>query len=101
MKCGYKKIKIVLVFILLLAIPVYFAFTYYYSLSEADFLSKQFKLEARDQIELLTGFQEKSKALGPINFNHLFFLDNNTYDSLPLISCQASSFDLTSLILRC
>jgi hypothetical protein len=101
MKRGYGKAGIVLVVTLLLSIPAFFTFTFYYSLSEADFLSKQLKLEPVDQIDLLTGGQEKSKALAPVNFNHLFFLDNNTYDSLPLISCQASSFDLTSLILRC
>jgi hypothetical protein len=101
MKHRYEKTKIVLVLALFLSIPAYFTFTYYYSLSEADFLSEQLKLESVDQIELLTGVQEKSKALGPINFHHLFFLDTGIFEFFLVLSHQTFSIDPTTLILRC
>jgi hypothetical protein len=101
MKCGYGKVGVVLVLTLLLSIPTYFAFTYYYSLSEADFLSEQLKLESRDQIELLTGVHEKSKALAPIRFNHLLFLDSCICRYLPVTSYHTFCIALTSSILRC
>lgn len=101
MKSGYREIEIILVLTLILSIPIYFTFIYYYSLSEADFLSEQLKLEAHDQMDLLPGIHEKSKASGLINFNHLFFLDDNIYRFLPVILFQTFPLDLTPLILRC
>jgi hypothetical protein len=97
----YGKAGLVLILALLLAIPAYFAFTYYYSLSEADFLSKQLKLEPVDQIELLAGGQEKSKALAPVHFTHLLFLDSGICESPPAPSYHTSSIDPTTLVLRC
>lgn len=101
MESRYKKIRIFLVLILSLSIPVCFTFIDYYSLSEADFLSTQLKLEARDQIDLLIGFQEKSKAFGLIGFNHSFLLHNNICGYLPVFSFQTSPLDLITFVLRC
>jgi hypothetical protein len=101
MNRGYGKFGVVLVLTLLLSIPTYFAFTYYYSLSEADFLSKQLKWEPVDQIDLLTGGQEKSKTLAPVHFNHLLFLDSAICKFLPVTSYQTFCIILTSSILRC
>ena len=101
MKSRYRKIRIFLVLILSLSIPVCFTFIDYYSLSEADFLSAELKLEARDQIDLLIGFQEKLKLLGLIDFNDSFFLHNNTLKHLPVFSVQTSPLDLIAPILRC
>jgi hypothetical protein len=97
----YGKVGMVLILTLLLAIPAYFAFTYYYSLSEADFLSKQPKLEPVDQVELLPGGQEKSKTLTPVHFTHLLFLDGGTCNYFPVTSYQPICIALTSSILRC
>jgi len=97
----YKKIRIFLVLMLSLIIPVCLTFIDYYSLSEADFLSTQLKLEARDQLDLLIGLHEKLKAFGPIAFNHSFPLHNNIYRYLPVFLFQASPPDLTIFVLRC
>jgi hypothetical protein len=101
MKSGCKSIQIFLVFALIISIPACLAFVRYYSLSEADFLSRQFKLEARDQIDLQTGYHEKSKAFAPGGFSHLLFLDNTPSKQLPAISFQISSLDLPTFVLRC
>jgi len=101
MKNRFKEIRISLVLILSLSIPVCFTFVDYYSLSEADFLSAELKLEARDQIDLLIGLQEKSKAFGSIDFNHSFLLHNDIPGHLPVFSFQTSPPDLVTFVLRC
>jgi hypothetical protein len=101
MKSGHRIIQIFFVFALIISIPACLTFVRYYSLSEADFLSRQFKLEARDQIDLQTGYHEKSKAFAPGGFSHLLFLDNTTSKQLPAISFQISSLDLPTFVLRC
>ncbi len=101
MRSRYKIIRILLVLMLGLTIPACFTFIDYYGLSEADFLSTQLKLEARDQIDLLIGFQEKSKVFGLTGFNHSFFLHNDMLGDLPAFSFQISSLDLITFVLRC
>ncbi len=101
MRSRYKIIRILLVLMLGLTIPACFTFIDYYGLSEADFLSTQLKLEARDQIDLLIGLQEKSKAFGLTGFNHSFFLHNDVFGDLPVFSFQTSPLDLITFVLRC
>ena len=101
MKGGQKKIEILAIFILIISIPACFTFVRYYSLSEADFLSRQFKLEARDQIDLQTGYHEKSKALVPTGYSHMLFLDNSASRQFPALSSQIASPDLPTFVLRC
>ena len=101
MKSGHKKARILLVLSLILTLTVYYTFIYYYSLSEADFLSDQLKLEARDQIDLQTAYKEESKASTSSGFNHLFFLDSNLCRPLPALSFQISPHDPTNICLRC
>jgi len=101
MRSKYRRIRIFLVLILSLSIPLCFTFIDYYSLSEADFLSTQLKLEARDQIDLLIGLQEKSKAFGLTGFSHSFLLHNNNFRHLLVFSFQTSSLDLITFVLRC
>ena len=101
MKRRSGKAGTVLIVALVLAIPAFFTFTYYYSLSEADFLSTQLKLEPRDQTELLPGIQEKSKALGAVHFGHLLFLDSDLSGHLPVAFYQTSFTSLTIPVLRC
>jgi len=101
MQSRYKKIRISLVLMLSLIIPVCFTFIDYYSLSEADFLSTQLKLEARDQIDLLIGLQEKSKTFGLTGLNHSFFLHDDMFGDLPVFSFRTSPLDPITFVLRC
>ena len=84
-----------------LTIPACFTFIDYYSLSEADLLSTQLKLEARDQLDLLICLQEKSKAFGLIGVNHSFFLHNDMFGDFPVFSFQTPPLDLITFVLRC
>ncbi len=96
-----RKIEIILLFVLIISIPSYFTFVCYYSLSEADFLSDQFKLEARDTLDLQAGLHEKSKVLTPAIFSHLVPLNAGIAGELGVISIQIFSYDLPTFCLRC
>ena len=96
-----RKILVIMVLALVISIPVDFAFVDYYSLSNADFLSCQFKLEARDQIDLQTGYHKKSKPFLPYDSHYLPFLDSAISKHLPGISLEISFLDLTTFCLRC
>jgi hypothetical protein len=98
MKNGYKKVQILLVLSLIFSIPIYFAFIDCYALSGADFLSRQLKLEAPDQINLPTCSRDKVN-FGPTGFNHSVFVDADTSEQLSFISFQVSP--LTTFFLRC
>ncbi len=96
-----RKIRIILLVALVISIPSYFTFVYYYSLSEADFLSDQFKLEARDTFDLQAGLHEKSKAFIPVNSSHSLPLDAGIAGELGVISFQILYYDLPTFCLRC
>jgi hypothetical protein len=81
--------------------PVYFAFICYYSLSGADFLSAQLKLEAPDQIDLLVGLQEKSKAFGLSGFLIKLFPGTDLFSQVSRFCFLSSSLDQETCILRC
>ena len=100
MKNGYKKVQILLVLHLIFSISAYFAFVDCYALSGADFLSKQLKLEAPDQINLPTCSRDKVN-FGSTGFNHSVFLDDNISEQLPFTSFQVSPLGLTTFFLRC
>jgi hypothetical protein len=101
MRKGHKKVKFSLALALVICIPAVFTFFNYYSLSIADFLSFQLKLEARDQISLPAVSDDKLKAFGLTCFNHLFFFDNNVFEQLPVISFQIPIPEQTTFLLRC
>ena len=95
------KIEVFLVLVLIVVISGFPAYSHYYSLSEADFFSIQFKLEASDQIDPSPVSKDQLKFFAPSSFNHLFFPEHNIFEKLPFISSQASPIDLTAFILRC
>lgn len=97
----FRKIRIILLFALIISIPSYFTFVYYYSLSEADFLSDQYKLEARDTFDLQAGLHEKSKVFIPVSSSHLLPLDVSIAREFGVISFQIFSCDLPAFCLRC
>ena len=101
MRKGHKKVRLSLVLALVICIPVVFTFFHYYSLSIADFLSKELKFEARDQISLSTVADNKLRVFGLTGFNYLFFLDNKVFEQLPVISFQISVPEPITFILRC
>jgi hypothetical protein len=97
----YRKIKIFLVLIVIVVIPGFPAYSRYYSLSEADFLSIQFKFEAPDQIGPSRVSKDRLKVFPSSSFNHLFFPEHNIFEKLSFIFYQTSLIDLTTFILRC
>ena len=101
MRKGPNKLRFLLVLALVICIPVAFVFFHYYSLSIADFLSSQLKLEAHDEISLPAVADDKLKAFGLTCFDHLFFFDNKIFDRLPIISLQILVPEITTFILRC
>jgi len=98
---GHSKAKFSLALALIICIPVAFTFFHYYSLSIADFLSSELKLEARDQISLSTVADDKFKTFGLTGLNHLFSFDHNIFEQLPVISFQRSIPGQTTFTLRC
>jgi hypothetical protein len=97
----HRKTQFFLALALVTLIPVVFAFFYYFSLSEADFISLELKLESPDQISLPIGSQDKFKAFGSSGFYHLHFLETNIFEQFPVISFQISPLGLPTFILRC
>ncbi len=101
MRREHKRRRFFLILALIICIPVAFTFFHYYSLSIADFLSRELKIEARDQISLSTVADNKFKVFGLTGFNHLFFLDDKIFEQLPIVSSQISLPELVTFILRC
>jgi hypothetical protein len=101
MRKKHTKVNFFLALALVICIPAVFTFFHYYSLSIADFLSFELKLEARDQISLPAVSDDKLKAFGLTSFNHLFFFDKNILELLSVIVTQISIPELTLFILRC
>jgi len=97
----FTKIKVFLVLVLIVVILGFPAYSHYYSLSEADFFSIQFKFEDPDHINLPPVSKDQLKFFPPGSFNHSFFPEHNIFEKLPFIFCQASLIDLTAFILRC
>jgi len=101
MRKRHKIAKCCLALILVVCIPLVFTFFYYYSLSIADFLSFQLKLEARDQINLPAVSDDKLKTFGLTSFNHLFFFDHNIFEQLPDTLFRIFIPETIVFILRC
>ena len=97
----FTKIKVFLVLVLIVVILGFPAYSHYYSLSEADFFSIQFKFEAPDQVDPSPVSKDQLEVFPQTRFNHLFFPEHNIFEKLPFIFCQASLIDLTAFILRC
>ena len=97
----YRKIKVFLVLVLVAVILGFPAYSHYYSLSEADFFSIQFKFEAPDQVDPSPVSKDQLKVFPPGTFNHLFFPEHDIFEKLPFIFCQTFPIDLTTFILRC
>jgi len=101
MKRRYKRVRIFVILTLVFSVPAYFVFIGYYSLSVADFLSVQLKLEASDQIDLLVGFQEKSKAFVLSSFLIKLFPGSDIFCQISHLCFPSSFFDQETLVLRC
>ena len=101
MKSRYKRVRILVILALVFSVPAYFAFIGYYSLSVADFLSVQLKLEAADQIDLLVGFQEKSKAFILSSFLIKLFPGSDIFYQISRLCLLSSFFDQEMPVLRC
>ncbi len=101
MRRGHETQRFLLILVLVICIPLAFTFFHYYSLSIADFLSRELKFEARDQISLSTVGDNKFKVFGLTGLNHLFFLDHKIFKQLHTPSLELAFPEFVTFILRC
>ena len=72
----------------------------YCALADADFISRDLKLEAFDQ-DLTAGSCDKFKVAGIAGSDYVVFLDTIDFKHLPVLSSQNSPFDQRTSVLRC
>ena len=101
MRRGDRKIKVFLSLALIICIPLAFTFFQYYSLSVADFLSSELKLETRDQISLSTVADDKLRVLGLTGSYPLFFLDYKVFEQDSATPARTPAPGLITVIIRC
>jgi hypothetical protein len=96
-----KLIKIILVMAISFAIPVSSAFSCYYSLASADFISHSLKFETFDQEFLLAASVSRFKVFGSSSFSTISALCINPIKQIPLFPFLTSPLDQRTPILRC
>ena len=96
-----KPTKIILVIAISLAIPMFTAYIYYYTVASADFLSPSLKLEALDQEYLMAANQSELKVSRSVGFSNGSQLATYLIGLPSHLFSQISSFDQKTLILRC
>jgi hypothetical protein len=101
MKSRFKKIQIILVIAISLAIPASSAYICYYTVAAADFLSPNLNFETFDQEFLFSAYENELKVFVPGNFLNEFhlitYLSGRSFNFLSPLS----SYDEETLILRC
>ncbi|MFB3886076.1 MAG: hypothetical protein ACE144_12675 [Thermodesulfobacteriota bacterium] len=93
------KAKILLVIVISLLIPMLSAYTDYYVLMEADFLSAYPKFENTDLDCLL--FSKKEKFTTPSDSSCAFWVGSDLAEHFSCFYYQATVPQVKSLILRC
>jgi hypothetical protein len=96
-----KPIKIILVIAISLAIPMFTAYIYYYTVASADFLSPNLKLEALDQEYLMAANQSELKVSRSVGFFNGSQLATYLFGQSSHFFSQIPSLDQETLILRC
>jgi hypothetical protein len=106
---GLKKSQFLLALIISFSVPVLTGYLLYCDLAD-DYLSSpdpKFENPDIDDLFLLPDCQNHLKLLGSIGSNALFalfhvvFPETNVSGQLCFISCQSSSLDQNTLVLRC
>lgn len=99
---NHSSIRVVIVIWLIVAIPVCFTFSHYYSLSMADFLSPSLKIEPPDKLNLPPGFLDnKWKMTASNGFSILFSPEPKNFLKFHSVSFQMTSLSQVSSVLRC
>jgi hypothetical protein len=93
------KIKLLLVILISLILPLLSAYTGYYVLMEADFLSAKPKFENTDLDCLL--FSKKQEFTTPSGFSFAFCTGCNLVEHFSCFYYQVASPQVKCLVLRC
>jgi hypothetical protein len=101
MKIGFKKIQIILVIAISIAIPASSAYICYYTVLAADFLSPNLNFETFDQEILFSACENELKVFVPANFLNDFHLITYLAGHSFHFLSPLSSYDEETLILRC
>jgi hypothetical protein len=101
MKSRFKKIQIILVIAISLAIPASSAYICYYTVAAADFLSPNLNFETFDQEFLFPTYENELKVFVPGNFLNGFHLIIYLFGQSPLSFSKIFSVDQKTPILRC
>jgi hypothetical protein len=96
-----KPIKIILAMVISLAIPVSSAYTGYYTVAVADFLSPNLNVEAFDQEYLLAANLSQLQGSQSGVFFNEFRLATYLFGLPSYLSSQIPSLDQKTIILRC
>ena len=96
-----KAIQIILVIPISLAILVSSAYTIYYTVAAADFLSPDLNIEAFDQEYLLATYLSELKGSQSGVFFNEFQLTTYLFGLPSYLSSQISALDQKTVILRC
>ncbi len=99
---SHTRARAVIALWLIAAVPFCIAFTHYYDLSIADFLSSALKIEAPDELNLQQGLLDsKSKLITLNSFNFFFFPEPNCLLRFNRVCFQMVSHDQLTPVLRC
>jgi hypothetical protein len=100
-KGGFKRIQIILVIIISLAIPMSSAYVCCYTAAAADFLSPNLNFENFDQELLLSAYESKLKVFIPGSFFDGFHQLTYLFGQSSHFFFQIPSPDQGTLTLRC
>jgi|WetSurMetagenome_2_1015567.scaffolds.fasta_scaffold1174364_1 hypothetical protein len=95
-----KTIRVCLIIAVLFSLLLGSTFFHYYALSEADFISRDPKLEAFDQ-DLSIESCDKFKIFGISGLDRVFYLEPIVFKQLSIFSFQTSPLVQTTFVIRC
>ena len=84
-----------------LVFPLSSAYSYYYTIFEADFLTSGIKYEGRDEVEPLYLHKKSSPGVVPNPLPIFFFLEDNFFGPFSDLSRAIPLISPPSSILRC
>jgi hypothetical protein len=96
-----KSIKIILVVAMSLAISMFTAYIYCYTVASADFLSPNLNIETFDQEFLFSAYESEWKVFESSSFLNGFQLATYLFRQSFYLFSQVPSLDQETLILRC
>ncbi len=99
---NHSRTQLVIVIWLIAAVPICLAFSHYYPLSSADFLSSLPKIETPDELNLPSGLLDnKWKVLVSNGSNALLPPELHEFLKSPVVSPHVISLKQGASVLRC